>query len=93
MKSYHYYFYIIRLIIFIAILLMSIGLIPIDGKYYIIVQDLFKISLGIFIIIYFSNKNLNIDSNDKNLFFIIGIILISMVNYNELYEIIIKSIK
>ena len=70
---------------------MSIGLIPIKGKYYIIVQDLFKISLGIFIIIYFSNKNLHIDKHDKNLFFVIGIILISMVNYNELYEFIKKK--
>ena len=67
---------------------MVTGLIPIKGKYYIIIQDLFKISLGIFIIIYFSNKKLNVDKHDKNLFLIIGIILISMVNYNELYKII-----
>lgn len=84
MKPYHYYFYIIKIIILISILLMRMGLIPIDGKYYIIIESFFKFSLGIFIMIYFSNKNLNINRHDRLLFFMSGIILISMINYNEL---------
>jgi hypothetical protein len=86
MKTYHYYFFVLKFIILIAILLSKFGVIPINGKYHIIVDSLFKISLGIFIIIYFLNNNLNIDNHDRLLFFVSGVILITMVNYNELYE-------
>jgi hypothetical protein len=84
MKPYHYFFYILKIIILIAILLMRIGLIPLNGKYYIIIESLFKFSLGIFIIIYFSNKDLNVERHDRILFFISGIILISMIDYDAL---------
>jgi hypothetical protein len=84
MKSYHYFFYILKLIILIAILLTRIGLIPVDGKYYIIIESLFKFSLGIFIIIYFLNKDLNIERHDRILFFISGVVLISMIDYDKL---------
>jgi hypothetical protein len=86
MKSYHYFFYILKLLILIAILLMRLGLVPINGKYYTIIESLFKFSLGLFIIIYFSNKNLNVDRHDRILFYIAGVVLIAMVNYKELYE-------
>ena len=86
MKSYHYFFYILKLLILIAILLMRLGLVPINGKYYTIIESLFKFSLGLFIIIYFSNKNLNVDRHDRILFYISGVVLIAIVNYKELYE-------
>ena len=84
MKSYHYFFYILKFIILIAILLTRVGLIPIDGKYYIIIESLFKFSLGIFIIIFFSNNQLNVERHDRVLFFISAIVLISMIDYNKL---------
>ena len=84
MKSYHYFFYILKLVILIAILLSRVGLIPVDGKYYIIIESIFKFSLGIFIIIYFSNKDLNVERHDRILFFISGVVLISMIDYNKL---------
>ncbi len=84
MKSYHYFFYILKLIILIAILLSRVGLIPVNGKYYIIIESLFKFSLGIFIIIYFSNKNLDVERHDRILFFISGVVLISMIDYKKL---------
>jgi hypothetical protein len=84
MKSYHYFFYILKLIILIAILLTRVGLIPVDGKYYIIIESLFKFSLGIFIIIFFLNKDLNIERHDRILFFISGVVLISMIDYDKL---------
>ena len=65
---------------------MRLGLVPINGKYYTIIESLFKFSLGLFIIIYFSNKNLNVDRHDRILFYIAGVVLIAMVNYKELYE-------
>ena len=86
MKSYHYFFYILKLLILIAILLMRLGLVPINGKYYTIIESLFKFSLGLFIIIYFSNKKLNIERHDRVLFYISGVVLIAMVNYKALYE-------
>ncbi len=84
MQPYHYFFYILKFIILIALLLMRVGLIPINGKYYIIIESLFKFSLGIFIILFFRNKDLNVDRHDKILFFIAGIVLISMIDYNQL---------
>lgn len=86
MKSYHYFFYILKLLILIAILLMRLGLVPINGKYYTIIESLFKFSLGLFIIIYFSNKNLKVERHDRILFYISGVVLIAMVNYKELYS-------
>jgi hypothetical protein len=83
MEFYHYFFYILRIIILIAILLMRFGLIPINGKYYIIIETLFKFSLGIFIIIYFLNKDLNVEKQDKILFLTSGVVLISMIDYDE----------
>ena len=84
MKTYHYFFYILKLIILIAILLTRFGLIPVNGKYYVIIESIFKFSLGIFIIIYFSNKDLNVERHDRILFFISGVVLISMIDYNKL---------
>ena len=93
MKPYHYFFYILKFIILIAILLMRVGLIPVNGKYYVIIESLFKFSLGIFIMIYFSNKDLNIEKHDRILFFISGIILISMIDYDELKKAIKEEYK
>jgi hypothetical protein len=93
MKPYHYFFYILKMIILIAILLMRVGLIPVNGKYYVIIESLFKFSLGIFIMIYFSNKDLNIEKHDRILFFISGIILISMIDYDELKKAIKEEYK
>lgn len=84
MQPYHYFFYILKFIILIAILLMRVGLIPVNGKYYVIIESLFKFSLGIFIIIFFSNNELNVEKHDRVLFFIAGIVLISMIDYNQL---------
>ena len=65
---------------------MRLGLVPINGKYYTIIESLFKFSLGLFIIIYFSNKKLNVDRHDRILFYIACVVLIAMVNYKALYE-------
>ena len=84
MQPYHYFFYILKFIILIAILLMRVGLIPVNGKYYVIIESLFKFSLGIFIIIFFSNNELNVEKHDRVLFFIAAVVLISMIDYDEL---------
>ena len=84
MQPYHYFFYTLKFIILIAILLMRFGLIPINGKYYVIIESLFKFSLGIFIMIFFSNNQLNVEQHDRVLFFIAGVVLISMIDYDEL---------
>ena len=84
MKPYHYFFYTLKFIILIALVLIRFGLIPVNGKYYIIIDSLFKFSLGIFIIIFFLNNELNVERHDKILFFISGVVLILMIDYNEL---------
>jgi hypothetical protein len=84
MKPYHYFFYTLKFIILIALVLIRFGLIPVNGKYYIIIDSLFKFSLGIFIIIFFLNNELNVERHDKILFFISGAVLILMIDYHQL---------
>lgn len=86
METIHYYFYTIKIIILIAIILMRLKIIPIDGKYYIIIEGLFKISLSIYIILFFATSKLNIDRHDRILFIMSGFILLSLIDYENLYK-------
>ena len=84
METHHYYFYTLKLIIILSLILMNIGLIEYKGKYFVIIDTLFKISLAIYIFLFFSNEKLNINYHDRILFKLSSFILISMINYREL---------
>ena len=86
METIHYYFYAIKIIILIAIILMRFKIIPVDGKYYIIIEGLFKISLSLYIIVFFGFNKFKIDKHDRILFIVSGFILLSLIDYDELYR-------
>ena len=89
MKNYHLYFYFLKFLILITIALMSLKLIPIKNKFFIIIDTLFKISLGIFIIVFFSsNKNINMDKHDRILIIVSGFILILLIDYIEIINVL-----
>jgi hypothetical protein len=94
MKNYHLYFYFLKFIILLLIALMSLKIINVNNKIYIIIDLIFKLSLGIFIIIFFStNKNLNIDNHDRILIILSGFILILLIDYIKIINIILgKSV-
>jgi hypothetical protein len=63
---------------------MGLKIIPMKGKYYILIQTIFRIYIGLFIIIYFSKKDVNISADDKAIIISSGIILIITTDYSEL---------
>jgi len=94
MKNYHLYFYFLKFIILLLIAMMSLKIIKVNNKIYIIIDLIFKLSLGFFIIIFFSiNKNLNIDNHDRILIILSGFVLILLIDYIKIINIILgKSV-
>ena len=88
METYHMFLYIIKISILILIALVSVKIIPVKKEIYVITDFVFKFLLGIFIIYFFLNTKLNIDSHDKLIFILSGFILILLVDYIELIKII-----
>lgn len=84
MKDYHIYFLIIKIIITILILLIVLKKLPKTSNIYIIFDNLFKISLSVYII-YFTNKYLEkiIDMEDKILIITTGMMLLISIDYGE----------
>ena len=81
-KGYHLYFYILKFIILILIAMISLKIIPLQNKLFILIDFVFKISLGLFIIIFFStNKYDNLGKHDRILFILAGFILILLIDY------------
>ena len=88
MKVYQVYFYILKIIILILIALMLLKIIPLKGKFFIIIDTVFKFSLGIFIIIFFSTKKLDIDKHDRMIIIISGFILLLLIDYIHFINVI-----
>jgi hypothetical protein len=89
MKGYHYYFYILKFIILLLIALMSLKIIPVKNKIFIIIDFIFKISLGLFIIIFFlKSKNDNLYVHDRLLFIMSGFILILLIDYIQIINVV-----
>ena len=89
MKKYQLLLYILKLIILILIVLMSLKIIKIKNDLYIVIDAVFKLSMGLFIIIFFSrDKNDCIDSHDRLLIVISGFILILLINFTKVIDII-----
>ena len=88
MKVYHLYFYILKLLILILFSLMLLKIIPVKGKNFIIIDTIFKFSLGLFIIIFFTNNKLDIDKHDKIIIIISGFILLLLIDYIHLVNIL-----
>lgn len=86
MKSYHYFFYMLKIIILTLIVLIHFDVIYVNNKYYHLIETIFKTALGFFIIIFFSVHNFGIDKHDKILIILSGFILILISNYSELIK-------
>ncbi len=86
MKSYHYFFYMLKIIILSLIVLIHFDVIYVNNKYYHLIETIFKTALGFFIIIFFSTHNFGIEKHDKILIILSGFILILINNYSELIK-------
>jgi hypothetical protein len=68
---------------------MSLKIIPIKNKIFIIIDFIFKISFGAFIIIFFTiNKYDNLENYDRLLIILSGFILILLIDYIEVINVI-----
>lgn len=78
MKFYHMFFYVIKVILVILVLLMYSGLISFHNKVFSVIDKLFKISIGAFILYFFTvNKfeDVIITTNDRIIIIMAGIVL------------------
>lgn len=89
MKLYHMYFFLLKLIILLIIALISLKIIKVKNKFFILIDFIFKLSLGIFIIIYFSSNNfVKLTKEDRILFVLSGLILILLIDYIEVINVL-----
>lgn len=89
MKKYHLFFYLFIFSILLFIALVSLKIILIKNKIYILIDSLFKISLGLFLIIFFTlDNNHKLDKNDRMLVILSGFVLILLVNYIKLINLL-----
>jgi hypothetical protein len=70
---------------------MLLKFIPVKGKCFIILDTLFKFSLGLFIIIFFSTKNIDIDKHDRMLIILSGFVLLLLIDYIHLINVLFKK--
>lgn len=89
MKGYHIYFYFLKIIILIIFAMMSLKIIPINSNFTLIIDSIFKFSIGFFIIIFFLNKKIdNFNNHDKVIIILSGFMLILLIDYIKLINII-----
>lgn len=94
-QNYHFYFFILKFIIIFVIGIMSLKLIEVnnDNKKKIIafIDGLFKLSIGLFLILFFSNNNCNIlNIYDRVLLVLSGFVLILLADLKLVYENIVE---
>jgi len=89
MEVYHIYFFTLKIIILILLLLIFLRIIKLKSKIFILIDFIFKFSMGLLIIIFFStNKSLNISKEDRLLFIVSGFILIILIDYIKVINIL-----
>jgi hypothetical protein len=68
---------------------MSLKIIKIKNKIFMVIDSIFKFSLGLFIIIFFSTNNFDkISKEDRVLIILSGFILIILIDYIALINIL-----
>ena len=87
MKYYHIYFFIFKFIILIMLILGSLKIIKKNTKLFILIETIFRISLGLFLILFFLlNKIPGIDTEDRLIIIVSGVVMLLLINYKQIYE-------
>ena len=98
-KGYHFYFFILKFIIILFIGLISLKIVTLNNIHkdiiINIIDSVFKLSIGLFLIIFFSNNwNCNfINICDRSLLILSGFILILLADFKRVYTNIVDLIK
>ena len=89
MKDYHLFFFILKFFILLLLILISLKIIIVKNKLLVLIDSVFKLSFGIFIIVFFSiNKYDNLEKYDRLLIILSGFILIMLIDYIKVINII-----
>ena len=92
MEHHHYYFYSLKTIVLFCILLLALKKITSKNKFYVLIEFIFRFSIGLFIIIYFiQNKKLNIDKHDRILLIMSGFIILILIDYIRVINILFNT--
>ena len=84
MKAYQIYFFTLKFIILFFIILKVLKIIPDEPKIFIIIDLVFKVSLGLFLIIFFAKHKVScIDPEDRLLIIVCGFILLLIIDYKR----------
>ena len=86
MKLYQIYLLLLEFIILIMIGLVSLKYFDNKNQILLIIDSLFKFSIGLFLIIYFLNNDVN--DNDKVIFIVSGFIMILLIDYIQICKFI-----
>jgi len=89
MKYYYIFFFILKFIILLLISLISLKIIPLKTKIYILIDFIFKVSFSIFIIVFFTmNKYDNLKNDDRILIILSGFILLLLIDYIKVINVL-----
>lgn len=96
-KLYHFYFFILKLAILISISFISLKIIVLEDGFknniMIIIDSIFKFSIGLFMIIFFSHNDCKIlNINDRIILILTGFILILLIDFIRIYKIFLPKI-
>lgn len=87
MELYMYYFIVIKTLVLIGMIMIFLGKVPEEGPVFVLLDTIFKISLGLYIILFFGyNKVPQIDKHDRMLLVISGFILLATIPYKEAFH-------
>ena len=85
MKGYQIYFFILKFIILIMLILGSLKIIPKDTRFFIITELIFKVSLGLFLIIFFSTHRIDgIDNENRIIIIVSGVVILLLIDYKKI---------
>lgn len=87
MKLYQIYLLLLQFVILIIIGLISLKYVTNKNQIMLIIDSLFKFSIGLFLIIYFLNNNTN-NMNDRVIFIVSGFIILLLINYIQICKFI-----
>jgi hypothetical protein len=69
--------------------MISLKIIPLKNKFMVIIDFIFKISIGLFIIIFFSTHKIDhLNNHDKIIIILSGFILILLIDYIQIIDIL-----
>ena len=95
MEFYHYFLLFIKTIVGIQFVLIFLKHESSDNNFFIITDNIFKVSMALFIISYFTllNKNAVINYHEKSFFIAAGFLLLYDVDYRKVYSIVKRWLK